>query len=145
MRIVLQRVLQAQVSVSGEVVGSIGKGILLLVGVTHADTPQTAEWLAQKCIHLRLFHDVEGKMNRSLLDEKGEMLIISQFTLYGDCSEGRRPSFTKAARPAQAEPLYNHVVDVIRSQGIPVQTGRFGADMQVALTNDGPVTLFLEY
>jgi len=144
MRVVLQRVTQAQVEVAGEVVGKIGPGIVVLLGIAPADTPRQADWLAEKIATLRLFSDDTGKMNLSLIDTQGALLVISQFTLYGDCQKGRRPSFTDAASPAVAEPLYEHFLHACRMLGIKTEAGIFGASMQVSLTNDGPVTLILE-
>lgn len=144
MRVLLQRVSQARVAVDGRTVGEIGRGFVLLVGVTHDDTKAEAEWLADKVAGLRVFEDDEGKMNLSLPDVGGALLVISQFTLYGDTRRGRRPSFTAAARPEQAEPLVDYFVARLRAQGLTVATGVFGAYMDVALHNDGPVTLMLE-
>jgi D-tyrosyl-tRNA(Tyr) deacylase len=144
MRAVLQRVSRAQVVVGGEVVGSIGPGLLVLLGVSHADTAEQVRWLADKVIGLRIFNDADGKMNRSLLDVHGACLVVSQFTLYGDTRKGRRPSFIDAARPEVAIPLYEAFLDALRAQGVPVAAGVFGADMQVELVNDGPVTLILD-
>lgn len=144
MRAVLQRVKSAQVSIDGAVTGKIGNGILLLLGVSAQDGPKEADFLAEKAVNLRIFEDAEGKMNLSLLDTGGEMLIVSQFTLYGDCRKGRRPSFTGAARPETAVPLYERFIANIQASGIPVKTGTFGAEMLVALENDGPVTLLLD-
>jgi D-aminoacyl-tRNA deacylase len=144
MRVVLQRVTQAQVEVVGEVVGKIGPGIVVLLGIALADTPRQADWLAEKIASLRLFSDDTGKMNLSLIDTQGALLVISQFTLYGDCQKGRRPSFTDAAPPAVAEPLYEHFLNACRMLGVKTEAGIFGASMQVSLTNDGPVTLILE-
>jgi len=144
MRILIQRVKQAQVDVEGKTVGSIGRGALVFLGVTQGDTADKSEWLASKLIHLRMFEDDQEKMNRSLLDIQGEILIVSQFTLYGDCSEGRRPSFTKAAPPAEAELLYHHFVREVKKSLLPVETGVFRAYMQVSLLNDGPVTFLID-
>lgn len=144
MRIVIQRVTQAKVEVEGKTVGEIGPGALVLFGATHGDTVENSLYLASKLIHLRIFHDEQQKMNRSLLDCKGEVLIVSQFTLYADCSEGRRPSFTPAASPVLAEELYKHFVGEVRKTGLRVETGIFGAYMQVSLLNDGPVTLIVD-
>ncbi|MBE9471632.1 MAG: D-tyrosyl-tRNA(Tyr) deacylase [Chloroflexi bacterium] len=144
MRAVVQRVSQASVSVGGEVVGDIGRGVVVLVGVTHGDTEEQAEWLARKIAGLRIFEDSEGKMNAGLLDADGAALVISQFTLYADCRKGRRPSFTNAAMPEVAEPLVEHFVQALRDHGVPVQTGVFGAHMLVEIHNDGPVTILLE-
>ena len=144
MRAVVQRVSQASVSVGGEVVGDIGRGVAVLVGVTHGDTEEQAEWLARKIAGLRIFEDNEGKMNAGLLDTDGAALVISQFTLYADCRKGRRPSFTNAAMPEVAEPLVEHFAQALRDHGVPVETGVFGAHMLVEIYNDGPVTILLE-
>ncbi|GIW79351.1 MAG: D-aminoacyl-tRNA deacylase [Gemmatales bacterium] len=144
MRAVLQRVSRAKVAVEGEVVGEIGHGLLVLLGVTHADTPEQARWLADKISQLRVFEDDQGKMNRSVIDVGGSILVVSQFTLFGDCSKGRRPSFVTAAPPELAIPLYESFIDAVKAQGIPTATGRFGAMMQVELVNEGPVTLILD-
>lgn len=144
MRIVVQRVRQARVSVNGETVAAIGPGVVVLVGVTHGDTPEEARWLAQKVAGLRIFEDAEGKMNLGLLDVGGEALVVSQFTLYGDARKGRRPSFTEAAPPEIAEPLVQRFVEELAATGVPVQTGIFGAHMLVEIYNDGPVTILLE-
>ena len=144
MRVVVQRVSRASVTIDGEVVGAIGPGLLVLLGVTHTDTPAQARWLAEKIVGLRIFNDAEDKMNLGLTDVGGSVLVVSQFTLYGDAAKGRRPSFIAAARPEQAIPLYEEFVNGIKALGVPVATGRFGAMMQVELVNDGPVTLILE-
>jgi D-tyrosyl-tRNA(Tyr) deacylase len=144
MKLLIQRAKQARVEVEGKVVGQIESGLVVFVGIAHEDTPEKAAWLANKLIHLRLFEDEEGKLNRSLLEQQGSALIISQFTLYADCSQGRRPSFIAAAPPPIAIPLYETFLEEVRKGGIPVQTGIFGANMQVFLINDGPVTLMLE-
>ncbi len=144
MKAVLQRVKQASVSIEGETVGKISSGIMLLLGVTEEDTEKECDFLAEKAVNLRIFEDEAGKMNRSLLDAGGEMLVVSQFTLCADCRRGRRPSFTRAARPEKAIPLYEHFIGNIREMGIPVSTGRFGADMLVSIENDGPVTILLD-
>ncbi len=141
---VVQRVARASVEVDGKIVGEIGDGVLVLIGITHNDTKEQAAWLANKLVNLRMFEDEQGKINQSLLDKKGCALIVSQFTLYGDCSEGRRPSFTQAAPPAIAKPLYEYFNAEVQRNGVPVQTGVFGAEMKVSLLNDGPVTLILE-
>jgi len=144
-KIVLQRVSRAEVRVEGEVVGSIGSGHLLLVGFGRDDGPAQIEWMAEKVLGLRIFPDDEGKMNRSLEDAGGDLLVVSQFTLYGDSSKGRRPSFVAAAPPDEAEALYGRFVDELRSRTTRgVETGVFGAMMDVDLVNDGPVTLLLE-
>lgn len=144
MRALVQRVEEASVSVEGEVVGSVGHGLCVFVGVTHDDTPALAQRLAQKLWKLRVFEDDDGKMNRSAEDVGGEVLAISQFTLYGDSRKGNRPSYIEAARPEVAAPLVDAVVAELRSLGATVATGVFGADMRVSLVNDGPVTLSLE-
>ncbi len=144
MRLVIQRVSQASVTVQNETVAAIKQGYLVLVGVTHEDSPAQAEWLARKVAGLRLFEDDQGLTNLSLADVGGEVLAVSQFTLYADARKGRRPSFVKAARPEVARPLFEHFVDALRRLGVPVQTGVFGAHMHVALVNDGPVTIILE-
>jgi len=144
MRAVIQRVSQARVLIAGEVVGQIQKGLLVLLGVTQADTEEQARWLADKIVGLRIFNDPDEKMNLALGDVQGAMLIVSQFTLYGDCRKGRRPSFIDAAGPELAEPLYECFINGVRALGIPVATGRFGTMMQVELVNDGPVTLIVE-
>jgi D-tyrosyl-tRNA(Tyr) deacylase len=144
MRVVLQRVSRAAVTIDGEVTGEIGAGFCLLVGYAPDDTAEVVAWLADKVAGLRLFSDADGKMNLCLGDVGGALLVISQFTLYGDASKGRRPSFIGAARPEVAIPLHDHFMAELRARGLTVATGRFGADMQVALVNDGPVTLILE-
>ena len=146
MRVVLQRVSRASVSIEGRVAGAIGRGFCLLVGFTHDDTDERVDWMAEKVAGLRLFSDAEGKMNLGLADVGGALLVISQFTLYGDASKGRRPSFIGAAPPEQAHALYDRFVAVLREHAgaIPVATGQFQAMMDVELVNDGPVTLILE-
>lgn len=144
MRIVLQRVTRASVSVGGTTTGEIGKGLLLLVGITHDDTPEEAVWMSDKVVGLRVFPDQEGKMNLSVRDAGGEILVVSQFTLYGDTARGRRPSFVNAAKPEIAIALYDRFVSALEDQAVRVTTGVFGADMQVELLNDGPVTLVLD-
>jgi D-tyrosyl-tRNA(Tyr) deacylase len=144
MRAVLQRVSQASVVVDGETVGQIGHGWLVLLGVGHADTPATASALADKVAGLRCFEDADGKTNLSILDVGGAVLVVSQFTLYADTSRGRRPGFTNAAPPEQALTLVDRFADALRTHALPVQTGRFGAHMQVALVNDGPFTIWLD-
>ena len=144
MRVVLQRVSSASVTVDGRVTGKIDRGFLLLVGWTHGDTPAQNAWMAEKVVGLRLFADADGKMNLALGDVGGAMLVVSQFTLYGDAEKGRRPSFIAAARPEAAIPLYEDFVAQVRKTGLRVETGEFGAMMDVALVNDGPVTLVLE-
>ncbi len=145
MRAIVQRVTRASVSVEGRVVGEIGPGLLVLVGVTNSDTPREADWLARKIASLRVFRSTDGHshFDRSLLDVGGSALVVSQFTLYGDARKGRRPDFTQAARPEVASPLIDTFCDLLRAQGVPVQTGVFGADMLVELANDGPVTIEL--
>ena len=140
----LQRVRRARVTVGGEIAGEIGPGVLVLLGVGHSDSEQDACWLAEKVAGLRIFEDTEGKMNRSLAEVDGAMLVVSQFTLLGDCRKGRRPSFTKAAPPETAEALYEVFVRAVRNCGIEVATGRFRRHMEVELVNDGPVTLLVE-
>lgn len=144
MRAVLQRVRRAQVWIDNAVVGAIEQGLVLLLGVAPEDSPEGVRWLAEKVVHLRIFADELGKMNRSLLDIGGGVLVVSQFTLFGDCRKGRRPSFIGAAPPEVAIPLYEQFLDALRGYGVPVASGRFAADMQVELVNDGPVTLILE-
>jgi D-tyrosyl-tRNA(Tyr) deacylase len=144
MRVVLQRVSRASVSIDGRIAGAIGRGFCLLVGLTHGDTDATVDWMAEKVAGLRLFPDADGKMNLGLDEVGGGVLVISQFTLYGDSAKGRRPSFIDAARPETAIPLYGRFVDALRARGLEVATGEFGADMQVEIHNDGPVTLILE-
>lgn len=144
MRAVVQRVVRAQVVIDGETVGAIDAGLVVLLGIAHADTPEQATWLAQKIVGLRIFNDADGKMNRDLLDVGGAMLIVSQFTLYGDCKKGKRPSFIDAAPAPIAIPLYEDFINGVKALGVPVATGRFGADMKVELVNDGPVTLIVE-
>ena len=144
MRVLLQRVSRAAVRVDDRVTGEIERGFLLLVGLTHEDDESRLEWMADKVIGLRLFSDSDGKMNLALADVGGALLVVSQFTLYGDATQGRRPSFIAAARPEAAEPLYLRFVDMLRERGVRVETGEFGAMMDVSLVNDGPVTLWLE-
>jgi D-aminoacyl-tRNA deacylase len=144
MRAVVQRVSRAQVVVAGETIGNIGPGLLVLLGVAPQDTPAEAKWLAEKLVSLRIFADAEGKLNRDLADAGGSMLIVSQFTLYGDCRKGRRPSFIDAAPPTMAIPLYEAFINEVKALGIPTAAGRFGADMKVELVNDGPVTLIVD-
>ncbi len=144
MRALVQRVSRANVAVDGQTVGRIGRGFVVLLGVTHADTRADAEWVAAKIAGLRVFDDEAGKMNRSLADVGGELLVVSQFTLYGDARKGRRPSFSDAAAPEQAEPLVDLFVGFLRAAGFPVATGVFGAHMDVEIHNDGPVTLLVE-
>ena len=146
MKVILQRVTQASVSVGEEIVGQIDQGVVLLVGITHTDTMAQADWLAQKIAGLRIFPALDGPsgFDRSLQEVHGAALVISQFTLYGEARKGRRPDFVLAARPEVAAPLIEHFVAQLRAQGLTVQTGMFGAEMQVSLVNDGPVTLVLE-
>jgi len=144
MRACIQRVSQAQVTVDGEITGQITAGLLVMLGVAEADTDAELTWLADKIVNLRIFPDDEGKMNRSLSDTNGSMLVVSQFTLYGDCRKGRRPSFIAAAVPGKAEQMYDQFADYVAGQGTSVATGRFRADMKVTLTNDGPVTLWID-
>jgi D-aminoacyl-tRNA deacylase len=144
MRVVLQRVSRASVSIDGRIAGAIGRGFCLLVGLTHGDTDAAVDWMAEKVAGLRLFPDADGKMNLGLHEVGGGVLVISQFTLYGDSAKGRRPSFIDAARPETAIPLYQRFVGALGARGLEVATGEFGADMQVEIHNDGPVTLILE-
>lgn len=144
MRAVVQRVKSASVKVEGELVSEIGAGVLIFLGVAHEDTATEIEYIANKVANLRIFEDEEGKMNRSLLDMGGAALVVSQFTLYGDCRKGRRPSFIKAARPELANALYEQFITALEQQGIPTQGGTFQAMMDVELVNDGPVTILLD-
>jgi D-tyrosyl-tRNA(Tyr) deacylase len=144
MRVVVQRCKQAHVTVDGMVIGRIGQGLMVLVGVTHEDSEQDARYLAEKIAGLRIFEDEDGKMNLSVLDVGGQILSVSQFTLYGDCRKGKRPNFMAAARPEQAAPLYERFNDLMRLQGLHVETGAFGEMMDVSLTNWGPVTLTID-
>ena len=144
MRAVVQRVNQASVTVDNQVVGHIGRGLLVLLGIKTNDTEAEAKWMAQKIARLRIFADDEGKFNLSLRDVEGSVLVVSQFTLYGDARKGRRPSFSDAAPPDLAEPLVNRFIELLRAEELPVETGVFGALMQVEIHNDGPVTLILE-
>lgn len=144
MRVLLQRVARASVTIDGRTAGAIDRGFCLLVGFTHADSPERVAWMAEKVAGLRLFADAEGKMNLALADVGGALLVVSQFTLYGDAAKGRRPSFIDAARPEQAIPLYERFLAELRRHGLRVETGEFGAVMRVELVNDGPVTLMLE-
>ena len=144
MRAVIQRVSSASVSISGEECASIGRGLLILLGVTHGDGEKEADYLAAKCAGLRIFRDSEDKMNRSVTDVGGQALVVSQFTLYSDCRKGKRPAFVAAARPETAIPLYERFVAKLREMGLTVGTGQFGADMQVSLLNDGPVTILMD-
>jgi len=144
MKAVIQRVKESSVSVNNKIVGRIGKGLMILLGVAENDTKEAANYLAKKIVNLRIFEDGNQKMNRSLLDISGEILIISQFTLLGDCRKGRRPSFIHAAGPVEAEFLYEYFVYKIKEMGVHAQKGKFGAMMAVSLVNDGPVTLILD-
>ncbi|MFT8319931.1 MAG: D-aminoacyl-tRNA deacylase [Bacillus sp. (in: firmicutes)] len=144
MRVVLQRAKEAKVEVNEEIIGSIQKGYVLLVGITHEDTFEDVQYLAEKIARLRVFEDESGKMNTSILDVDGSILSISQFTLYGDTRKGRRPNFMNAAKPEYAEHLYNQFNIALRNKGLVVETGQFGSMMDVSLINDGPVTLILE-
>jgi D-tyrosyl-tRNA(Tyr) deacylase len=144
MKAVVQRVSNASVSVDGKTIGRIGPGLAVLLGVGRADTEAEADWLADKIAHLRIFEDEAGKMNRSVLDSGGGVLLVSQFTLYGNCTKGRRPSFVDAADPEPAKALYRRLAARLQKRGLPVETGSFGAKMAVSLVNDGPVTLILE-
>lgn len=146
MRVIIQRVLSSSVFVEGEIVGKIGRGLNLLVGFTQEDTRAEIEWMVRKCLELRLFSaDLTGeRWEKSILDIGGEIIVVSQFTLYGDCRKGRRPSFSEAAKPMAAESLYDFFVAKLRESGLRVETGKFGAKMEVNIENDGPVTLLLE-
>ncbi len=145
MRIVLQRVKSSQVVVDGNVIGKIGRGLNLLVGITDTDTDSELDWMARKCLDLRLFPgENTTSWNYSVQEIQGEILVVSQFTLYGDCRKGRRPSFSQAASPDTAQLLYERFVEKLKATGLKIETGEFGANMQVSLENDGPVTLFLE-
>jgi D-tyrosyl-tRNA(Tyr) deacylase len=145
MRVVLQRVRSSHVTVNGQLIGKIGRGLNLLVGLSDTDTETELDWMVRKCLELRLFpNGSEGRFDKSIQEIGGELLVISQFTLYGDCHKGRRPSFDRAASPTQAESLYEKFIEKLRSQGVTVATGQFGAMMQVSIENDGPVTILLE-
>jgi D-tyrosyl-tRNA(Tyr) deacylase len=144
MRLLIQRVSQASVTVNEQTISSIGKGLLILLGIGHNDGEEQAQFLAEKTANLRIFEDEQGKTNLSILDVKGEAIVVSQFTLYADTRKGRRPSFIDAALPDVAEPLVNRFVELLRRYGVPTQTGQFGAHMQVEIHNDGPVTIWLE-
>ncbi len=144
MRAVVQRVKESHVTVADEIVARIGHGLLVLLGVAKGDTNKDAAYLANKISHLRIFEDDQGKMNRSLLETGGSMLVVSQFTLLGDCRKGRRPSFIQAARPEDADHLYESFTELVRDMGIDVKTGRFRTMMAVSLINDGPVTIIIE-
>lgn len=144
MRAVVQRVTEARVKVAGKIVGEIGRGLMVLIGVSTNDTEVDAAWLADKLAGLRIFEDEDGKMNLACAEIGGSVLAVSQFTLLGDARQGRRPSFTMAARPELAEPLYEQVVSILRDRGLNVQTGQFRTEMKVELINDGPVTMLLD-
>jgi D-tyrosyl-tRNA(Tyr) deacylase len=144
MRALLQRVSKASVAVNGQTISSIGKGLLILLGVGHGDEEEQAKFLAEKIANLRVFEDEQGKTNLSIQDVDGEAIVVSQFTLYADTRKGRRPSFIDAALPEFAEPLVNRFIELLRGHGVPTQTGKFGADMEVEIHNDGPVTIWLE-
>jgi D-tyrosyl-tRNA(Tyr) deacylase len=146
MRVIVQRVKSSQVTVNGEIVGKIGRGLNLLVGISNTDTDAEIDWMVRKCLELRLFPDDEGgdKWQKSVQEINGELLVVSQFTLYGDCRKGRRPSFDRSATPTLAVDLYNLFVSKLQESGLRVETGKFGAMMQVLIENDGPVTLILE-
>lgn len=144
MKFIVQRVNKSQVEVEEKIVGKIDKGFMVLIGITHNDTKEIADFLVRKLINLRVFEDENGKMNLSLKDVQGSLLLISQFTLYADCTSGNRPSFTNAAKPEFANELYDYIIEECKKQIPNVQTGIFGADMQVSLVNDGPVTIILE-
>ena len=144
MRVVVQRSKAASVRIDGNVVGQITHGLVVVIGVTHTDTEKQARFLADKVANLRIFEDAEGKMNLSLKETGGAVLSVSQFTLYGECAKGRRPNFMAAARPEAAEVLYEQFNQLLREQGVTVETGRFGAMMEVSLVNDGPVTLIID-
>ncbi|NEO26682.1 MAG: D-tyrosyl-tRNA(Tyr) deacylase [Kamptonema sp. SIO4C4] len=145
MRVVVQRVTSSQVTINQQVVGKIGRGLNVLVGIAPTDTEEDLQWMARKCLQLRLFPETpEGKWEKSVQEIEGELLVVSQFTLYGDCRKGRRPSFSNSAPPDIAESHYNRFVEILRDSGLTVETGQFGAMMQVSIENDGPVTLLLE-
>jgi D-tyrosyl-tRNA(Tyr) deacylase len=144
MRCVIQRVTEASVTVDGKIIASIQRGLVVLVGITHSDTEKDGHWMADKLLGLRIFSDADGKMNLSLLECGFELLVVSQFTLYGDCKKGKRPSFIEAAKGEVAEPLFDHFIQHLKGIYPKVQIGQFGADMAVSLVNDGPVTLIVE-
>ena len=144
MRLLIQRVSKASVTVEKQTISSIGKGLLVLLGIGHGDSEEQVQFLAEKTANLRIFEDEQGKTNLSVLDVKGEAIVVSQFTLYADSRKGRRPSFIDAALPDVAEPLVDRFVELLRSHGVPTQTGKFGAHMEVEIHNDGPVTIWLE-
>ena len=145
MRALVQRVRKGSVTIENKLNGSIGQGLIILLGITHKDAEKDADFVADKCVDLRIFEDENGKMNKSLEDVGGSILLISQFTLYAATRKGRRPSFDEAARPEHAKPLYEYFIRRLRSRGINVETGIFGAEMQVEIHNDGPVTMMVEY
>ncbi len=145
MIVLLQRVERCSVEVDGEIVGKIGRGLCIFLGIKKGDSENEADWLVEKVSNLRIFEDDQGKMNLSVKDIGGEILVVSQFTLYGNCRKGRRPSFDKAAPPEEAEPLYNYFVEKLRDKGFRVETGIFRAEMKVDILNDGPVTFIIEY
>lgn len=144
MRAIVQRVLEAEVKIQNQSVGKIGGGLLVYLSVGKTDTEKDAEWIAEKIVNLRIFEDEAGKMNRSILDVQGGILLVSNFTLHGDCRKGRRPSFDAAAEPQLAKQLYEKVIELVKEQRIPVETGTFGEYMQVSSTNDGPVNFLLD-
>ena len=144
MKAVIQRVLRGSVSVAGEIVGEVGRGLVIMLGVRQGDDRGDAQFLAEKCVNLRIFPDDAGRFDQSALDIDAELLVISQFTLYGDCRKGRRPNFSAAAAPEESKPLYDAFVEIIRGFGLKTETGIFAADMQVVIHNDGPVTIIAE-
>ena len=144
MRIVIQRIREARVTIDGEIITKIGPGLCVFLGIAQGDTEEDANYLADKAVELRIFEDAAGKFNRSLLESRGEILVVSEFTLYGDCSKGRRPSFSQAAPPQEAEPLYRYFVQRLKGSGLTVAAGKFQAKMQVSIINDGPVTFILD-
>lgn len=144
MRVLIQRVSKASVTIEGQTISSIGKGLLILLGIGHDDAEEQTNFLAEKVANLRIFEDEQGKTNLSILDVGGEVIVVSQFTLYANTQKGRRPSFIEAALPEAAEPLVDRFVELLRGHGIPTQTGKFGSQMEVEIHNDGPVTIWLE-